>query len=184
MIAMPLNLLPCREALLEVVDVWFHNSHHRSDEATIHREKEKCCWRLFHRYNSYETVEDAEITTEDELLFEVLSMTTAEGQEGQDECLHTSTIIRHDPIQEDYIFRNTVAHYGGTLLITASAYLGAVAVSGVAAVWSFIGSSMVSIALLFCVHSVSVPEARMAFIVKSRVWINVQDLSLDSFLDN
>ncbi|KAL7541158.1 hypothetical protein ACHAXR_010834, partial [Thalassiosira sp. AJA248-18] len=142
MIAVPMNLLPCREALLEVVDVWFHHSHHRPDQSANVREEEQCCWKMFHRLNSYETVEDAEITTEDEL-FEIIS--TTEGQPEYDErtSLRSSAVlIRHDPIQSDYVFRNTLAHYGGTLLITTACYLGAVAVSGVAAVWSFIGSSM------------------------------------------
>ena len=56
MIAMPLNLLPCREALLEVVDVWFHYSHHRADQEGSNPE-EQGCWRLFHRLNSTEDVE-------------------------------------------------------------------------------------------------------------------------------
>ena len=56
MIAMPLNLLPCREALLEVVDVWFHYSHHRADQEGSNPE-EQGCWRLFHRLNATEDVE-------------------------------------------------------------------------------------------------------------------------------
>ena len=56
MIAMPLNLLPCREALLEVVDVWFHYSHHRAGQEGSNPE-EQGCWRLFHRLNSTEDVE-------------------------------------------------------------------------------------------------------------------------------
>ena len=53
-----------------------------------------------------------------------------------------SILIRQEPIQRDYVFRNSLSHYGSTLLITTSCYFGAVAVSGVAVVWSFIGSSM------------------------------------------
>eukprot|EP00581_Thalassiosira_minuscula_P009196 CAMPEP_0183707506 /NCGR_PEP_ID=MMETSP0737-20130205/4062_1 /TAXON_ID=385413 /ORGANISM="Thalassiosira miniscula, Strain CCMP1093" /LENGTH=578 /DNA_ID=CAMNT_0025935193 /DNA_START=269 /DNA_END=2002 /DNA_ORIENTATION=+ len=148
MIALPMNLLPCREALLEVVDVWFHHSHHRTESDAL--PEEQCCWKLFRRYNSYESVQDAELTTEDEI-FEVLSISTAEGQPAElhhdNECTNplraSATLLRrHDPIQRDYVFRNTLAHYGSTVLIAAVCYLGAVAVNGVATVWSFIGSSM------------------------------------------
>lgn len=143
MVACPMNLLPCREALLEVIDVSFHQTHHRSDRAS---HQEECCWRFFRRYNSFETVGDAEITTEDELV-EIVPSSEGhiQAHEEIDQCaapLPSSTLIRHDPIQSDYVFRNAVAHYGSTLLIAAACYLGAVSVKGVATVWSFIGSSM------------------------------------------
>ena len=141
-----MNLLPCREALLEVIDVYFHQQHHRSTEATNNNNQnreEECCWRFFRRYNSIESVQDTELCTEDEI-FEL--------HRDDDECESLrgslgsvtvqSVILRHDPIQSDYVFRNTCLHYGSTVLITFFCYLGAVAVSGVAAVWSFIGSSM------------------------------------------
>ena len=86
---------------------------------------------------------DALITTEDELV-EIVG--NGEGsQEAEDkECstIHRAELIRHDPIQRDYIFRNSLAHYGSTVLITVICYFGAVCVDGVATVWSFIGSSM------------------------------------------
>ena len=139
-----MNLLPCREALLEVIDVWFHQQHHRSDLSDDDRQEEECCWKIFHRYNSFEStfesIEDAVIKTEDELTFEIVSPTTEE--ELDDDCCSlqsTAVLIRNGPIQSDYIFRNMFVHYGSTLLITAACYLGAVAVTGVAAVWSFIG---------------------------------------------
>eukprot|EP00571_Detonula_confervacea_P014531 CAMPEP_0172308436 /NCGR_PEP_ID=MMETSP1058-20130122/9027_1 /TAXON_ID=83371 /ORGANISM="Detonula confervacea, Strain CCMP 353" /LENGTH=530 /DNA_ID=CAMNT_0013020851 /DNA_START=138 /DNA_END=1726 /DNA_ORIENTATION=+ len=139
MFAMPMMALPCREALLEVVDVWFHHSHHIRDETAEvpTTGEETCCWKLFHRCNKSETDQDADITTEDEFK-EILP----EGLDDENQIHISSVLIRHDPIQSDYIFRNTFAHYGSTLLITITCYLGAVAVSGVAVVWSFIGSSM------------------------------------------
>jgi len=164
MLVMPMTLLPCREALLEVVDVRFHRSHHRSESGNAR--EETCCWKLFHEYNSSESVRDAEITTEDELLvisspmlgtgpsssttIQQLANNTQTHDIEEDphhhhnlERQHSFTVLlRHDTIQKDYIFRNSLAHYGSTLLITASCYLGAVAVRGVAVVWSFIGSSM------------------------------------------
>ena len=150
-IAMPMNLLPARDSLLEVIDVWYHRSHHRSDAIDTH-EEDQCCWRFLHRYNSAESAHDAEITTEDEM-FEWACKDHQHQIEGIDEEWNTSQVsatslrtsailIRQEPIQSDYIFRNTLAHYGSTLLITTTCYLGAVAVSGVATVWSFIGSSM------------------------------------------
>lgn len=83
------------------------------------------------------------ITTEDELV-EIVG-NREESQEAEDkECstIHRAELIRHDPIQRDYIFRNSLAHYGSTVLITVICYFGAVCVEGVATVWSFIGSSM------------------------------------------
>ena len=143
--AMPLMTLPCREALLEVVDVLFHHSHHirsRSSGSSSSTSgngvnNEASCWKILHKYNKTETVQDAAITTEDEII-EILPEDVG-GSPPQSPC-GASVLIRHDPIQHDYIFRNTLAHYGSTLLITTTCYLGAVAVSGVAAVWSFIGS--------------------------------------------
>jgi len=145
MLAMPMMALPCREALLEVVDVWFHHSHHLPDDESVDggvttAENDTCCWRFFRRCNTSETVQDAAITTEDEVT-EIL----AQGRERGDSigsAGRSSILIRNDPITSDYVFRNTLAHYGSTLVITGACYLGAVAVSGVAVVWSFIGSSM------------------------------------------
>ena len=83
------------------------------------------------------------ITTEDELV-EIVGNGEASQEAGDKECstIHRAELIRHDPIQRDYIFRNSLAHYGSTVLITVICYFGAVCVDGVATVWSFIGSSM------------------------------------------
>lgn len=138
--ATPLMMLPCREALLEILDVRFHRSHHRGSESAAGRE-EGCCWNLFHRCNLIEPVQDAE----DELV-EQQSITGGPQEDDAAECSPqhkpSSVIIRHDPIQSDYVFRNTLAHYGSTLLIITTCYLVDVAVSEVAVVWSFIGASM------------------------------------------
>lgn len=148
MLAMPLMLLPCREALLEVVDIYFHHSHHRSSgnndglsnvNITSNIEEDNSCWKIFHRLNKAETEYDAIITTEDEVK-EIIPPPVSEM--GPRRLSRPSLlVIRHDPIQSDYIFRNTALHYGSTLLITITCYLGAVAVQGVAVIWGFIGSS-------------------------------------------
>jgi len=149
MLATPIVALPCREALLEVVDVWFHHTHHHhvvtdhqtADDVATTAENEKCCWAMLHRCNTSETVQDSAITTEDEVVTEATEILP--GDDSQDSPRpKSSVLIRHDPIQRDYIFRNTLAHYGSTLLITTTCYLGAVSITGVAVVWSFIGSSM------------------------------------------
>lgn len=64
-LAMPLMALPCRDSLLEIIDVWFHRSHHRSG-AFDHRNvtEGQSCWNLFHTFNRNKTVQDAAITTE------------------------------------------------------------------------------------------------------------------------
>lgn len=75
-----------------------------------------------------------EITDQDEVLEEV--STQHETSTDETRLLpRTSLIIRHDPIQRDYIFRNVFAHYGSTLLIIGVCYCGAVLVRGVAYVW-------------------------------------------------
>ena len=153
MLAMPMMALPCREALLEVVDVWFHRSHQTSNDGVVAsgitddddvgggatagrgNEEEGSPWKLLRRCNKYETVRDASIATEDEVV-EI-------APESCSPLRRSSTVlIRRAPIQGDYVFRNSLAHYGSTLTIIAACYVGAVAVSGVAVVWSFIGSSM------------------------------------------
>lgn len=58
-LAMPLMALPCRDSLLEIVDVWFHRSHHRSD-----RPAQNNCWNVFNSCNSEKTVPVTSITTE------------------------------------------------------------------------------------------------------------------------
>jgi len=147
MLAMPLMTLPCREALLEVVDIYFHQSHHQSGNnngldnanSTSNIEEDNSCWKIFHRLNKAETEYDAIITTEDEVN-EIIPPPTSDM--GPRRLSRPSLVIRrHDPIQSDYIFRNTALHYGSTLLITITCYLGAVAVQGVAVIWGFIGSS-------------------------------------------
>lgn len=143
---------------MEVIDVWFHHSHHvpggeettanvevvpTSSMASGNESKEKFCWKLFHRCNKSETVRDATITTEDEVT-EILVPEGGGRERGNSITSHhqSTILIRNDPIQSDYVFRNPLAHYGSTLLIATTCYLSAVAVSGVAVVWSFIGSSM------------------------------------------
>jgi len=146
MLAMPLMSLPCREALLEVVDIYFHQSHHQSGNnngldnvnSTSNIEEDNSCWKIFHRLNKAETEYDAIITTEDEVKEIIPPPVSEMGPRRQSRL---SLVIRHDPIQSDYIFRNTALHYGSTLLITITCYLGAVAVQGVAVIWGFIGSS-------------------------------------------
>jgi amino acid permease len=153
MLAMPMMALPCREALLEVVDVRFHRSHHANNDDVVAsgitddddvigggatagggNEEEGSPCKLFRRCNKYETVRDASIATEDEVV-EI-------APESCSPLRRSSTVlIRRAPIQGDYVFRNSLAHYGSTLTIVVACYVGAVAVSGVAVVWSFIGSS-------------------------------------------
>ena len=154
MLAMPMMALPCREALLEVVDVRFHRSHHANNDDVVAsgitddddvfgggatagggNEEEGSPCKLFRRCNKYETVRDASIATEDEVV-EI-------APESCSPLRRSSTVlIRRAPIQGDYVFRNSLAHYGSTLTIVVACYVGAVAVSGVAVVWSFIGSSV------------------------------------------
>jgi len=68
-LALPLMALPCRDSLLEIIDVWFHRSHHRSSDSTRRVEKEQCCWSIFRSFNRSETMQDATITTEVSLAF-------------------------------------------------------------------------------------------------------------------
>ena len=148
MLAMPLMLLPCREALLEVVDIYFHQSHHQSGNndglnnvnITSNIEEDNSCWKIFHRLNNAETEYDAIITTEDEVK-EIIHPPPSSDMGPRRLSRPSLLVIRHDPIQSDYIFINTALHYGSTLLITITCYLGAVAVQGVAVIWGFIGSS-------------------------------------------
>jgi amino acid permease len=154
MLAMPLMALPCREALLEVVYVWVHRSHRAGSNAgdiavdddgrgTTAGEGEERGrpWRLFRRWrNKYDAVGDAASIDVDDEVVEIALDSSPFGTTGR---LSSSTVlIRRLPIQGDSVFRNPLAHYGTTLLIVTACYVGAVAVSGVAVVWSFIGSSM------------------------------------------
>lgn len=143
MLASPLMILPCRDSLLEVVDVWFHHSHHSNSNSSPN--EEQYCWRVLHRLNNkYEKVEDAFLTTEDEvneIQPEEMDGETRPRTRSRGNSIN-SIIVRDEPIQHDYIFRNAVMHYASTLLICSGCYFAAVAVSGVAVVWSFIGSSM------------------------------------------
>ena len=64
-LALPLMVLPCRDSLLEIIDVWFHRTHHRSNNLTQNTSTDKqCCWNLFHSCNRNECIEDSAITTE------------------------------------------------------------------------------------------------------------------------
>jgi hypothetical protein len=68
-LALPLMALPCRDSLLEIVDVSFHRSHHRLGNSTHNKEYEfQYCWNLFHACNRNESIEDAAIATEVSLL--------------------------------------------------------------------------------------------------------------------
>jgi len=51
-------------------------------------------------------------------------------------------LVRHHPIQEDYVFRNSMLHYSSTLLIVTACFFAATRVSGVATIWSLVGSSL------------------------------------------
>jgi hypothetical protein len=138
-------------------------SEHRRTKTTTtasseeEEEEEGSCWRVLHRLNATETARDARVTTEDEVTeIEVEATTTTMGMEVGDDyrndndviivprspSVSVSVLIRTTPIQGDYVFRNTLLHYGSTLMIVGMCYLGAVSVSGVETVWSFIGSSM------------------------------------------
>ncbi|KAL7467571.1 hypothetical protein ACHAXS_007814 [Conticribra weissflogii] len=160
-LAMPLMVLPCRESLLEVIDVFFHRSHHREDvhvhDTNVnHRSSEKSiedepfCWKWFHKLNKNETLQDSILVTEDELL-EIVHHdhhphSTADGtgtDTGDDNQLFgSSTIIRKKPIQKDWIFRNSFVHYSATIFIISLCFFGAVKVRGIAVVWNFVGSSL------------------------------------------
>lgn len=120
------------------MDVLFHHSHHIASGNDS--DNEASCWKILHKCNKTETVQDAAITTEDEVIEILPEEVLEDGGSPPQSPRRSSVLIRHDPIINDYIFRNTLAHYGSTLLITTTCYLGAVAVSGVDAVWSFIGS--------------------------------------------
>lgn len=51
-------------------------------------------------------------------------------------------LVRNHPIQEDYVFRNSMLHYSSTLLIVTTCFFAATRVSGVATIWSLVGSSL------------------------------------------
>lgn len=53
-----------------------------------------------------------------------------------------TALVREEPIQADPVFRNHWIHYGSTLVIIATCYLGAALVPSVAIVWSLCGSCM------------------------------------------
>ena len=67
-LAMPLMAIPCRDSLLEIVDVCFHKSHHRRATSLQSKSEEQFCWNLFRACNRNETIHDANITTEVSLL--------------------------------------------------------------------------------------------------------------------
>mmetsp|Transcript_7550 Transcript_7550/g.12496 ORF Transcript_7550/g.12496 Transcript_7550/m.12496 type:complete len:578 (+) Transcript_7550:133-1866(+) len=129
------SFLPGRDALLEIIDVWFHHSHHRSNSA----ETEHICWNALHKFNKNETPLDAAITTEQE----IEEIETQPLNDEHDSSAPKPTIlIRDRPIQQDYVFRNSVLHYGSTLLIVTYCFIGATRVAGVATIWSLVGSSL------------------------------------------
>lgn len=124
-------VLPCRDALLEVVDVWFHHTHHRSDVG----ENDSYFWKLLHKLNSNEGLQDATITTEDEI--DIIVLRNEGAIDGRN-----SILIRHEPINRDWVFRNSMIHYGSTLMILVSCYTGATKVDQVAVIWTLLGSSL------------------------------------------
>lgn len=134
-LALPLSFLPGRDALLEIIDVWFHRSHHRSNST----ETEHICWNALHRFNKNESLKDAAITTEHEI--EEIE-TQPLNDEDESAARKTTILIRDQPIQQDYVFRNSVLHYGSTLLIVTYSFIGATRVAGVATIWSLVGSSL------------------------------------------
>jgi hypothetical protein len=146
-LAMPLMALPCRDALLEVVDVYFHHTHHRSDVANS-SENDSCFWKLLHRMNRNESAQDATITTEDEVDEIVINADEGISSQPRRTSLipspkhRASILIRQDPIQRDWVFRNSIIHYVSTLMIVVCCYIGATKVDGVAIIWSLIGSSL------------------------------------------
>jgi len=151
-LGMPLLALPCRDALLEVVDVLFHRSHHRSSEdydysSSNANNNDSLFWKLLHKLNKNETIQDATITTEDEveIVFPDDGGATPEQKSPLLSAMspgRNSILIRQDPIQRDWVFRNSMMHYGSTLLIVMCCYIGATKVKGVAEIWSLIGSSL------------------------------------------
>jgi len=144
MLAMPLLALPCRDALLEVVDVLFHRSHHRSDSSDA--SNDTLFWKMLHKLNRNESIDDAAITTEDEVDEIVMDedITTPERKSPLMSMSpgRNSILIRKDAIQRDWVFRNSMMHYGSTLMIVVCCYIGATKVEGVAEIWSLIGSSL------------------------------------------
>ena len=49
-------------------------------------------------------------------------------------AFQTTILIRDQPIQQDYVFRNSILHYGSTLLIVTYCFIGATRVAGVATI--------------------------------------------------
>jgi len=152
-LGLPLLALPCRDALLEVVDVLFHRSHHRSSDhnsfSSNENKNDSLFWKLLHKLNKNETIQDATITTEDEvkIVFPDEGGAALNNNERKSPLLsisprRNSILIRSDPIQRDWVFRNSMMHYGSTLLIVMCCYFGATKVEGVAEIWSLIGSSL------------------------------------------
>eukprot|EP00986_Skeletonema_menzelii_P019549 scaffold28406_cov143-Skeletonema_menzelii.AAC.1 len=148
MLAMPLMALPCRDALLEVVDVLFHRSHHRSADSNLDANNDTLLWRMLHKLNRNESIDDAAITTEDEVdEIIVTDEVTTTPERRNSPLMHmspgrNSILIRKDAIQRDWVFRNSMIHYGSTLMIVVCCYIGATKVEGVAEIWSLIGSSL------------------------------------------
>ena len=64
-LALPLMTLPCRDSLLEIIDVWLHRSRHQSSALLQSNLKDKiCCWNLFDQCSKSEILHDVVITTE------------------------------------------------------------------------------------------------------------------------
>lgn len=135
MLAVPMSLLPCREALLEIVNVYFHEAHREG------RPQQRQWWmKVLSRWGKEP---NEEFVTEEEV---VEIQTAARGSGGRRHSVlsqkRPSVLLRRTNIQEDFVFRNTLTHYGSTLLIVAACYLGATVITGVAVVWSIVGSSL------------------------------------------
>jgi hypothetical protein len=97
------------------------------------------CWKALHWLNKNETAQDATIVTEDEI-GEI--ETQALNSENESTTRKRTIFIRDQPIQQDYVFRNSILHYGSTLLIVVYCFVGATRVAGVATIWSLVGSSL------------------------------------------
>ena len=125
-LAMPLVMLPCREALLSLPEQWSH----RKDSAKV------------------QAVEDGPLIINGVNFDEELPL-LAKSIIEYDSAEKNSLVP--DPTEE---FRpptcgEYVVHIGSTALIVTICYIGAIAVPGVAVVWSICGSSMAIIIAFF-----------------------------------
>jgi amino acid permease len=124
MLAMAIMILPCRDSLLEVVDIAVY--HHESRRQHGHQEKQTSA-----SGGAEETA--AMIVSEDSPL--LLTVTTFHDS-------HSHAEQRISILQPPSLSESKLVHYLTTFLIVLICYLCAVRVPGVAIVWSLCGSSM------------------------------------------